>query len=915
MNCADVWEVTIVPSASSQVVSSNSATASSARVLNIAHENKRDSYLSEGLEAKREETHRNSGGYLETMPLSFTYRKSNRDNSSRPSNPNKQFISIPRGDEVKLNSRMYEKVNEGYALFQTPKDVNNESNGPFVELGAVCRILNSIADSDRKISSLTSCCNEISRTLQYLSVQRRDKNLKDLLASDSRLYKCERCGVISCKLKLRPDNNEIKENGAAHDTDVITAERDCISRDRGETRSEATINILDLKSDASSGMFANSFKVDRAKYKDESNRTESLPVEERAFATRDRIGSPNGANNTSDAEIDAYAGTKNISHLDNNTVKKLFTDLDAIRRDKTSKFNGDTRNDRSRDELSSAARADADIDTEKVLRKISYEVRKSQIDNSSPDRCLKNTRRSRDPFEKDVGHVTSGIDTVKYLARGQFAILDKEENNLFSKLQERLRVRTEKNVGKEESFGLHGSRDDCPQCELGFWLLDKSGRLPEATLSKHCRLPMPTQHYNNNNNNNGSTNDSFRIDTPRRFNARKKVDGWTECMERDSLENCDPLQERIESATTTFSSSSTENLRCEWIESVNGKDDINNIVEDLFQSHRLVSSRPSLDIARHVRAEATRNSPANKTICEAPSRDSNIFARLSPVTRRKIQNLIESMISSDVKDSIRRRGNLAIDALSSKKLLHTKSMDGTFAYLDKSSTDNKMSDAWNDYIPTKLPKLLEDKGSRSIKRQDDDVDACKRISKDFQILYEHLAASLDESEKLASSPARKVARRVIYKDASITDIVRDDGNYVAAEILSVYRKILENSEGMNWDRFRKLVEVLHPDQKELWRDICKTINEKTNRTVDDASAEICIEISPILPEETPKTSRVTVCAREIVFELDMTLKDVESFLNKRPRAAEERLDTHKDADKSITGCSNGRQKGITHQTR
>jgi len=152
------------------------------------------------------------------------------------------------------------------------------------------------------------------------------------------------------------------------------------------------------------------------------------------------------------------------------------------------------------------------------------------------------------------------------------------------------------------------------------------------------------------------------------------------------------------------------------------------------------------------------------------------------------------------------------------------------------------------------------------------------------------------SDKSVHNFTKKIIRQIVYKDALLKNVIGNNDGHMMAEILSIYHQILKNSEDMDWENFREFVEVLHPDEKELWRDVCRTISEEAKRISGDAddNTEICIEISPISPEEALKTSEVITGAREIVFELNMTLKDVENFLNKR--FAKERLDIHENAE-------------------
>jgi len=316
--------------------------------------------------------------------------------------------------------------------------------------------------------------------------------------------------------------------------------------------------------------------------------------------------------------------------------------------------------------------------------------------------------------------------------------------------------------------------------------------------------------------------------------------------------------------------------------------EINNIDEDISRGRKLVSSRPSLDIARHVRAQIAkerRSRNAKESIDELCTHDSNILVQLSPKTRRKICHLIKTIVTSKKNST-----------LNSEKLLHSKSADATFAHSKYYKTDNEITNIFtDDCTPIKLSELSENK-NRLLKRQDNFVNIrSKNKSKDsVKIFHENM--TLVFSDKSVQNSTKKITRQIVYKDALLKNVIGNNDGHMIAEILSIYHQILKNSEDMDWENFREFVEVLHPDEKELWRDVCKTISKEAERISGDTNdnTEICIEISPISPEETLKTSEVITGAREIVFELNMTLKDVENFLNKR--FAEERLDIHENTE-------------------
>lgn len=853
------WKVTIVPP---QATFSNDTIAFSTKTLNTISE--QDSKQDYSFNKNKEENiaYRNIDKSKITS-LSSTYQKLNYD-ISHPSSNNKsdKRICALCKNEKKLHNQINKKINKEntYMFSQIHPDVNNVSNVPFIELGAVYKVLDFITDSDPKVSSLTNnCCNEISLILRCLLTQRDDKRLEDFLLNDSSLYKCKYCGVISYIPRLHSVIEEIKENSTRD------AERDCINNDQNKEKLEISINFpSDLKNNAQSRISIDSSKVDcRAKYKDELNEIESLPIKKNAFAMRNYIGNPNEVNNISDTKADVNVKIKHKSYFNNNAIKRLF----KTKGDKKYDYNSSVRNNQF--ESSPAMKVYADIDKEEIVRKISYE-RKSQIDDVlARDMHFKTAQKIHDSqrlFEKH-GDIYPIIDTVKYLARGQFTTLDKQKDELFSKLQETRCTRLE-DVRKGQSTILYNSRDDYPQHDSGFWLFDKMGHLPEIVLDEYRCLPMPKVDSN-------QENIHFTTNSSRLSNTRETIymDNWCNYIEKDSLEDCTLEQRR--SDTTTFSSLSAENLIHEWIESLNRKYKINDTDEDISRGRKLVSSKPSLDIARHVRAQIANDRHSNnakKSIRELRVYDSDIFTLLSPEIQRKICHVIYKILVSSGQDStFYREKCLMTDTSNNEKLQHSKSVDASFVHL------NEMTNNFaNVCIST---KLSEDKNCL-FRRQDNFVNTCSQDSNNFKDSVKISSDKLGKT-RLSDNFTTKVTWHIIYKNASLKDIVDNDDEHTVADISTIYRKILKNSENMDWDSFQKFIEILHPGQKELWRNICKTISEEAKRITDDTddtNIEVCIEISPLInPGNTLKTHEVTESSREIVFELDMMLKDVETF--------------------------------------
>lgn len=896
-----IWEVTIVPSVTSQATFSNDTIVPSTRTLSTIseRESKRDFLPFDGNERK-EDTYRNAERSKITS-LSPTYQTINHDYSHRCSKSNKQLISVLSGNEKESHDRMKDKMSKEDTHCQIYKNMNNASDAPFIELGAVHKILDFITDSDPKVSSLTNnCCNEISRTLQCLLAQHHDKKLEDLLLNDSSLYRCEHCGVISYMLESRPTIEKIKRNETKtrHNDDTITAERDCINNDRNNKKSEILISPPNLINNKKSRIHDSKMN-NRTEYKNQLSEVELLPTKERAFVMKRYIENSDEANNISVTKADISDMVKNQFYPDNNAIKKLFTDLETEKKNKKYECDSAARNNPGKHDSSNAIKTYGSIDREEVVREILYES-KSQIDDLlARDQCS-NIAQKIQALQRLLGKhddIYPVVDTVKYLARGPFTELDKKENELLSKLQER-RYTQLNDARNGRSSVLYGSREDYLQRDAGFWLFDESGHLPQIALDEYHYLPMPGIDKNREN-----ISSPANISRYSHMIKKKKTGSWSNYMEKDSLENCTHLEQREESNATIFSSSSVENL---MYGSLDKKYEINNVDdEDIPRGRKLVSSKPSLDIARHVRAQIAKDKysgNAKESIGELCIHGSNVLVQLSPETRRKIYHLIKTIVSSD-KDSTFFHKKY----LTSKKLLHSKSADAAFTHSDK--TDNEITNICaDDCIPTKLSELAEDKNCL-LRRQDNFGNMynqnLNKSKESVKIFHENMTSV--SSDKCADNSKKKILRQIVYKDASLKNIVGNNDEYITAKILSIYRKILENSVDMDWENFREFVEVLHPGEKELWRDVCKTISEEARRIGDDAddNTEICIEISPVNPKEILKKDEVTTYTREIVFELDMTLKDVENFLNKK--LAEKHLETYKDAENRIGATVGGKR--------
>jgi len=475
MDYNDLWKVTIVPSVISQATSSNDTITSLTRTLSTIseRESKQDFYLPFDENERKKDIYKNVERSKITS-LSPTCQKLNHDYSFKS---DKQLISVLRRNEKESHDQIKDKLNKGGIRSQIYKDINNTSDVPFIELRAVYKILDFITDSDPKVSSLTNnCCNEISRILQCLLAQHHDKKLEDLLLNNSFLHKCEHCGVISYVL----------ESKTKHNSETIIAERDC-TNDQNNEQSGILISPPNLINNVQSRI--NDSKVNnQTEYKDELSETK-LPIKERSFVMKRCDENSNKANNISATKADIRATIKNKFYPDNEAIKKLFTDLETEKKNEKHECNSAVQNNRSKHDSSNAMKAYASsIDREEVVREILYE-RKSQInDLLTGDRRSISQKIQTSRLSDKHGDIYPVVNTVKYLARGQFTELDKKEDEFLSKLQEKRYTRLG-DTRNERSSILYGSRED--YLSRGFWLFDELGRLPQIALDKYCYPPMP----------------------------------------------------------------------------------------------------------------------------------------------------------------------------------------------------------------------------------------------------------------------------------------------------------------------------------------------------------------------------------------------------------------------------------------
>ncbi|KAK9295866.1 hypothetical protein QLX08_009975 [Tetragonisca angustula] len=326
----------------------------------------------------------------------------------------------------------------------------------------------------------------------------------------------------------------------------------------------------------------------------------------------------------------------------------------------------------------------------------------------------------------------------------------------------------------------------------------------------------------------------------------KQLDSLACLMENDSLENCveasSTLAQINESNTTLVSSSSAENMIREWVK-----------------------------VPQIGEKTSVRNETCKTLDLKSPPVDSSCSKVSTDGQHDREDRCARQMRESSSRNQTRnhRRSKRTISSI----------IGGSFKL-------------WNS------KDSIKDKGSEKRFR--------KRLFESFKSVKSVKSTKLikelrGNSESLDSSNSvQNITRRIIYDESSLKNLTDNSGNKME-ETLSRYQRILASTEKMDWRSFRRFVENLHPGKRNVWRDICKIIDDKVKRITDedDGAAEICIEITSVPSRKEREQERGT-CSNEIVFEMDVTLGDVERYHSRQlPSTGKEQLDTLKRANEVI----------------
>lgn len=491
---------------------------------------------------------------------------------------------------------------------------------------------------------------------------------------------------------------------------------------------------------------------------------------------------------------------------------------------------------------------------EKILRDIVYETPKSEFggeevggDGSS----LMSEKRDDDESAtvKVVHGANSSGNVMAYLARGRLEALDGREKEPVSKSGERRHA--SRYASNERSFVLHNNRERNSEFLIRERLVPKE-KLARSYEKKTIRLE-PVQNL-------------------------KQFRSATCLMEDDSLENCEPrgqieIGQANESNTSMVSSSSAENMIREWV-----KAPLQRIQDGRFNKSS-DTSKPSVIDSKEGRRFWTKEKSVH---CGEG------WAGGEEARRSQLENN-----NKNAGEEMEKRSS-SKNKYSNRQII-SSIVGGFKLWSSKESISNKTSE----------------KGERPEARKSEKRFG-KHLFESFKTFKSLRSVRSKNSSENKSSSATcslsdrvgNVTRKIIYNESSLKNVIDKNGNYgrnKMEDVLLLYRKVLESTEEMDWRSFQRFVENLHPSKRNLWRDICKIIDEKLEVTRgDDKSAEICIEITSTPFEDGKRKERREESSNEIVFEMDITLGDMERCLGRQLSSTEEeQLDTLKEPSQVI----------------
>ncbi|XP_076295594.1 uncharacterized protein LOC143216434 [Lasioglossum baleicum] len=799
------------------------------------------------------------------------------------------------------NSSMEKSINK---MFETKVDKNclhdphssqvckDTDRGPLIELGAVNRVFNLLhRESFENVSSLTFPFRDTIIKLQSLLSRYNSNELQQILSSDSSMKVCQHCGVISCS-KSRSKSVESRQSPPRTSYFLNTQ---IFSNDNTDSKAHRTIEKFynTKKQQKRFGKCSDSQKSSTCKrYDDNKKNSKSTDSTDKpdgkvsgntAQRVEIMIAERENGVETEKTRIVQSVVSEQVSEESKTANKKdlqscinvfqaaepLFVKGEKISLPKCSdkaseieKIQKEESNKNCMKTIAVAVDPKASQNTKPVNLAMPNDVlsfvdnnllRRKQIRQKSPIGSQSSMNKTNEKVLKDIFfekskadgseipqlksmqdvmnncNIDSIIDTMAYLAGGRFDSTYKKQDEFVVQFNDRSWVQS-RNSNNRRCFILHAGRDGDPQLDTAFNMYGES-KHPDRTTSK---------------NKFGNAKNTLR--------SSEQSASLTCVMEDDSLENCTKANLRVDS-DHSGSSSSAENMIREWM-SCSQKEDRSGVnSRDIT-----VSSSPVI-----IGLDVNLQTPGinDKCVC---CTETSIDMQRDPEVKHSNEKRDSFLSSND------------------RSRTHTSGENSKVG----NSKESVSSDA-----KKKKCEQVDSSGTKKfgIKRF---LESLKSIKSWRSMKYKQSKSSTSSNKNfLHSSVSRKVARRINYNESSLKSLIDNNrGHGEVANTLTLYRKILEDTKEMDWDSFRRFIGKLHASQKELWHDICDAIDNEAKRLADkgDGVTEVCIEISSVPGKGTKHAERS--CSNEIVFEMDMTLRDVEGFLDSELASAEKRqLDT------------------------
>ncbi|XP_078040087.1 uncharacterized protein LOC144471677 [Augochlora pura] len=787
--------------------------------------------------------------------------------------------------ESSINKMFGTTTNKGTPCSRDPLDsevCKGADRGPLIELGAVHKAFNLLPpESFENVSPLASRLRDAIIKLQSLLSRCNNNELEQILSSDPSIKLCERCGMISYS---KPGNASMESRQSPPRTSYFLNTQIFSSKDAEDMKARKTVEKFRTKKQLSAKRFGkycdryspdfpqHSEKKQNRKLTEQRSAVDVEPDDKKLGNASQRVeimiaerenGVETGKTRIVQSVVSEPKPNKTRVHDNAVPKKRHLQSCNNVLQASESLFAERQRPTalRSNDKTSRCEKTDQDcvVEHAKFFESADRNATASLIDsNQSSTRSEGSANGMSEKVVKDISYekskvdesrpqitpskdtedamnhcsVDSIIDTMTYLAHGPFDSTDTKQEELVVQFNDGAWMQS-RNSNNRRRFILHADRDCDPRLASVFNMYDDRSKRLDLSGSKNK--------YENVKN---------------RSNERSA--SLTCMIENDSLEDCSKvLAPRLDSDRSA-SSSSAENMIREWM-SCPRKNESN---DDVHNQEITISSSP-LIIGLDVKLQTPGTN--DKCLC---CRETSIDKQRDLQTKRSDENKKRDLSSpsNDQEEAhlsvkLRNRSQESLGSDARKK--RCKQVDST--------ASKKFG------MRQFFESLRSIKTARSAKAKDS----------------KYWKSSTLSGKNLSYSSMKNVPRRISYNESSFKSLIDDDrGHGEVANTLSLYRKILENTKELDWDSFKRFIGRLHASQKALWRDICNAIDNEAKRLADkgDGITEVCIEISSVRCEGTKRAERP--CSNEIVFEMDMTLGDVEGFLDSEPAPAEKsQLDT------------------------